>query len=40
MFGKIEKVDNMIVDFLVDMLGVLVSYNLIVCELKFFFSKF
>ncbi|XP_061048536.1 lipopolysaccharide-responsive and beige-like anchor protein isoform X2 [Eubalaena glacialis] len=37
--GKIEKVDNMIADLLVDMLGVLASYNLTVRELKLFFSK-
>uniref|UniRef100_A0A8C4KSV0 LPS responsive beige-like anchor protein n=1 Tax=Equus asinus asinus TaxID=83772 RepID=A0A8C4KSV0_EQUAS len=36
---KIEKVDNMIADLLVDMLGVLASYNLTVRELKLFFSK-
>lgn len=37
--GRIEKVDNMIADLLVDMLGVLASYNLTVRELKLFFSK-
>ncbi|XP_036880518.2 lipopolysaccharide-responsive and beige-like anchor protein isoform X1 [Manis javanica] len=37
--GKIEKVGNMIADLLVDMLGVLASYNLTVRELKLFFSK-
>ncbi|XP_012515470.1 PREDICTED: lipopolysaccharide-responsive and beige-like anchor protein [Propithecus coquereli] len=37
--GKIEKADNMIADLLVDMLGVLASYNLTVRELKLFFSK-
>uniref|UniRef100_A0A8C0NBS8 LPS responsive beige-like anchor protein n=1 Tax=Canis lupus familiaris TaxID=9615 RepID=A0A8C0NBS8_CANLF len=37
--GKIEKVDSMIADLLVDMLGVLASYNLTVRELKLFFSK-
>ncbi|CAI9156744.1 unnamed protein product [Rangifer tarandus platyrhynchus] len=37
--GKIENVDNMIADLLVDMLGVLASYNLTVRELKLFFSK-
>ncbi|XP_066242455.1 lipopolysaccharide-responsive and beige-like anchor protein isoform X3 [Saccopteryx leptura] len=37
--GKIEKVNNMIADLLVDMLGVLASYNLTVRELKLFFSK-
>ncbi|XP_074233563.1 lipopolysaccharide-responsive and beige-like anchor protein isoform X4 [Camelus bactrianus] len=37
--GKIEKVDNIIADLLVDMLGVLASYNLTVRELKLFFSK-
>ncbi|XP_058138435.1 lipopolysaccharide-responsive and beige-like anchor protein isoform X1 [Dasypus novemcinctus] len=37
--GEIEKVDNMIADLLVDMLGVLASYNLTVRELKLFFSK-
>ncbi|XP_042557814.1 LOW QUALITY PROTEIN: lipopolysaccharide-responsive and beige-like anchor protein [Dipodomys spectabilis] len=36
---KIEKVDSMIADLLVDMLGVLASYNLTVRELKLFFSK-
>ncbi|XP_066137114.1 lipopolysaccharide-responsive and beige-like anchor protein isoform X3 [Saccopteryx bilineata] len=37
--GKIEKVNNMTADLLVDMLGVLASYNLTVRELKLFFSK-
>lgn len=37
--GKIQNVDNMIADLLVDMLGVLASYNLTVRELKLFFSK-
>ncbi|KAM8765108.1 lipopolysaccharide-responsive and beige-like anchor protein isoform 2-T3 [Rhynchonycteris naso] len=37
--GKIERVNNMIADLLVDMLGVLASYNLTVRELKLFFSK-
>ncbi|KAH0510766.1 Lipopolysaccharide-responsive and beige-like anchor protein [Microtus ochrogaster] len=37
--GKIEKVDSMIADLLVDMLGVLASYSLTVRELKLFFSK-
>ncbi|XP_023589325.1 lipopolysaccharide-responsive and beige-like anchor protein isoform X4 [Trichechus manatus latirostris] len=37
--GKIENVDSMIADLLVDMLGVLASYNLTVRELKLFFSK-
>ncbi|XP_076995955.1 lipopolysaccharide-responsive and beige-like anchor protein isoform X2 [Tamandua tetradactyla] len=37
--GEIENVDNMIADLLVDMLGVLASYNLTVRELKLFFSK-
>ncbi|XP_055452539.1 lipopolysaccharide-responsive and beige-like anchor protein [Psammomys obesus] len=37
--GKIEKADSMIADLLVDMLGVLASYNLTVRELKLFFSK-
>ncbi|ELW50425.1 Lipopolysaccharide-responsive and beige-like anchor protein [Tupaia chinensis] len=37
--GKIEQADNMIADLLVDMLGVLASYNLTVRELKLFFSK-
>ncbi|XP_004685379.1 PREDICTED: lipopolysaccharide-responsive and beige-like anchor protein isoform X2 [Condylura cristata] len=37
--GKIEKVDSMIADLLVDMLGVLASYNLTVRELKLFYSK-
>lgn len=37
--GKIEKVNSMIADLLVDMLGVLASYNLTVRELKLFFSK-
>ncbi|XP_028932472.1 lipopolysaccharide-responsive and beige-like anchor protein isoform X2 [Ornithorhynchus anatinus] len=36
---RIEKADNMIADLLVDMLGVLASYNLTVRELKLFFSK-
>ncbi|XP_035887775.1 lipopolysaccharide-responsive and beige-like anchor protein isoform X6 [Phyllostomus discolor] len=37
--GKIETVGSMIADLLVDMLGVLASYNLTVRELKLFFSK-
>uniref|UniRef100_A0A8D0WC44 LPS responsive beige-like anchor protein n=2 Tax=Sus scrofa TaxID=9823 RepID=A0A8D0WC44_PIG len=37
--GQIEKADSMIADLLVDMLGVLASYNLTVRELKLFFSK-
>uniref|UniRef100_A0A250Y8F8 Lipopolysaccharide-responsive and beige-like anchor protein n=2 Tax=Castor canadensis TaxID=51338 RepID=A0A250Y8F8_CASCN len=37
--GKIENVDSMIADLLVDMLGVLAGYNLTVRELKLFFSK-
>nr|XP_044987386.1 lipopolysaccharide-responsive and beige-like anchor protein isoform X2 [Jaculus jaculus] len=37
--GKFEEVDSMIADLLVDMLGVLASYNLTVRELKLFFSK-
>ncbi|XP_060234506.1 lipopolysaccharide-responsive and beige-like anchor protein isoform X2 [Meriones unguiculatus] len=37
--GKIERADSMIADLLVDMLGVLASYNLTVRELKLFFSK-
>ncbi|CAM2112910.1 unnamed protein product [Caretta caretta] len=36
---RIDKTDNMIADLLVDMLGVLASYNLTVRELKLFFSK-
>ncbi|NXN99610.1 LRBA protein, partial [Rhinopomastus cyanomelas] len=36
---RIEQADNMIADLLVDMLGVLASYNLTVRELKLFFSK-
>ncbi|OXB68249.1 hypothetical protein ASZ78_016650 [Callipepla squamata] len=36
---KIDRADNMIADLLVDMLGVLASYNLTVRELKLFFSK-
>uniref|UniRef100_A0A8D0HED5 LPS responsive beige-like anchor protein n=1 Tax=Sphenodon punctatus TaxID=8508 RepID=A0A8D0HED5_SPHPU len=36
---RIDKSDNMIADLLVDMLGVLASYNLTVRELKLFFSK-
>uniref|UniRef100_A0A8C3IV62 LPS responsive beige-like anchor protein n=1 Tax=Chrysemys picta bellii TaxID=8478 RepID=A0A8C3IV62_CHRPI len=36
---RIDKADNMIADLLVDMLGVLASYNLTVRELKLFFSK-
>ncbi|XP_051822312.1 lipopolysaccharide-responsive and beige-like anchor protein [Antechinus flavipes] len=36
---RIDKVDNMIADLLVDMLGVLATYNLTVRELKLFFSK-
>ncbi|NXT80145.1 LRBA protein, partial [Zapornia atra] len=36
---RIEKADSMIADLLVDMLGVLASYNLTVRELKLFFSK-
>ncbi|XP_075054984.1 lipopolysaccharide-responsive and beige-like anchor protein [Mixophyes fleayi] len=35
----IDKVDSMIADLLVDMLGVLASYSLTVRELKLFFSK-
>ncbi|RMC13664.1 hypothetical protein DUI87_08741 [Hirundo rustica rustica] len=36
---RIDRADNMIADLLVDMLGVLASYNLTVRELKIFFSK-
>ncbi|KAM8939045.1 lipopolysaccharide-responsive and beige-like anchor protein isoform 2-T2 [Pelodytes ibericus] len=36
---RIDKVDGMIADLLVDMLGVLASYSLTVRELKLFFSK-
>ncbi|XP_071609775.1 lipopolysaccharide-responsive and beige-like anchor protein isoform X3 [Heliangelus exortis] len=36
---RIDKTDSMIADLLVDMLGVLASYNLTVRELKLFFSK-
>ncbi|NXX77051.1 LRBA protein, partial [Urocolius indicus] len=36
---RISRADNMIADLLVDMLGVLASYNLTVRELKLFFSK-
>ncbi|XP_075786138.1 lipopolysaccharide-responsive and beige-like anchor protein isoform X3 [Pelodiscus sinensis] len=36
---RIDKADNMIADLLVDMLGVLASYNLTVRELKLFFSR-
>ncbi|XP_053920638.1 lipopolysaccharide-responsive and beige-like anchor protein isoform X2 [Cuculus canorus] len=36
---RIDRADNMIADLLVDMLGVLASYNLTVRELKLFFSK-
>ncbi|XP_030419420.1 lipopolysaccharide-responsive and beige-like anchor protein isoform X1 [Gopherus evgoodei] len=36
---RIDKADSMIADLLVDMLGVLASYNLTVRELKLFFSK-
>ncbi|KAM5192194.1 lipopolysaccharide-responsive and beige-like anchor protein [Mantella aurantiaca] len=36
---RIDKVDGMIADLLVDMLGVLTSYSLTVRELKLFFSK-
>ncbi|NWJ00519.1 LRBA protein, partial [Crypturellus undulatus] len=36
---RIERADSMIADLLVDMLGVLASYNLTVRELKLFFSK-
>ncbi|NXK91829.1 LRBA protein, partial [Formicarius rufipectus] len=36
---RIHRADNMIADLLVDMLGVLASYNLTVRELKLFFSK-
>ncbi|XP_072262006.1 lipopolysaccharide-responsive and beige-like anchor protein isoform X2 [Pyxicephalus adspersus] len=37
--NRIDKVDSMIADLLVDMLGVLASYCLTVRELKLFFSK-
>ncbi|XP_068135264.1 lipopolysaccharide-responsive and beige-like anchor protein [Hyperolius riggenbachi] len=37
--NRIDKVDSMIADLLVDMLGVLASYSLTVRELKLFFSK-
>ncbi|KAM4807695.1 lipopolysaccharide-responsive and beige-like anchor protein [Rhinophrynus dorsalis] len=37
--NRIDKVDSMIADLLVDMLGVLTSYSLTVRELKLFFSK-
>ncbi|KAM8808825.1 lipopolysaccharide-responsive and beige-like anchor protein isoform 2-T2 [Eudromia elegans] len=36
---RIDRADNMIADLLVDMLGVLATYNLTVRELKLFFSK-
>ncbi|NXP71877.1 LRBA protein, partial [Ramphastos sulfuratus] len=36
---RIDRADNMIADLLVDMLGVLASYNLTVREIKLFFSK-
>ncbi|KAJ7326895.1 hypothetical protein JRQ81_016654, partial [Phrynocephalus forsythii] len=36
---RIDKADNMIADLLVDMLGVLASYNVTVRELKLYFSK-
>ncbi|NXU73940.1 LRBA protein, partial [Oreotrochilus melanogaster] len=36
---RIDRTDSMIADLLVDMLGVLASYNLTVRELKLFFSK-
>ncbi|NWS32967.1 LRBA protein, partial [Polioptila caerulea] len=36
---RIDRADSMIADLLVDMLGVLASYNLTVRELKLFFSK-
>ncbi|XP_018416801.1 PREDICTED: lipopolysaccharide-responsive and beige-like anchor protein [Nanorana parkeri] len=37
--SRIDKVDSMIADLMVDMLGVLASYSLTVRELKLFFSK-
>ncbi|NXO25873.1 LRBA protein, partial [Cisticola juncidis] len=37
--SRIHRADSMIADLLVDMLGVLASYNLTVRELKLFFSK-
>ncbi|XP_077333147.1 lipopolysaccharide-responsive and beige-like anchor protein isoform X1 [Lithobates pipiens] len=37
--NRIDKVDSMIADLLVDMLGVLASYSLTVRELKLFFSR-
>ncbi|XP_056418795.1 lipopolysaccharide-responsive and beige-like anchor protein isoform X2 [Hyla sarda] len=37
--NSIDKVDGMIADLLVDMLGVLASYSITVRELKLFFSK-
>ncbi|XP_066429755.1 lipopolysaccharide-responsive and beige-like anchor protein isoform X2 [Eleutherodactylus coqui] len=37
--NRIGKVDGMIADLLVDMLGVLASYSITVRELKLFFSK-
>ncbi|KAM3937836.1 lipopolysaccharide-responsive and beige-like anchor protein isoform 2-T2 [Leptodactylus fuscus] len=37
--NRIDKVDGMIADLLVDMLGVLASYSITVRELKLFFSK-
>ncbi|XP_040187824.1 lipopolysaccharide-responsive and beige-like anchor protein isoform X2 [Rana temporaria] len=37
--NRIDKVDGMIADLLVDMLGVLASYSLTVRELKLFFSR-
>ncbi|KAM9314187.1 lipopolysaccharide-responsive and beige-like anchor protein isoform 2-T2 [Pholidichthys leucotaenia] len=36
---RISTIDSMIADLLVDMLGVLASYNITVKELKLFFSK-
>ncbi|XP_042323249.1 lipopolysaccharide-responsive and beige-like anchor protein isoform X4 [Sceloporus undulatus] len=39
MLERIDKADNMIADLLVDMLGVLASYNVTVRELKLYFSK-
>ncbi|CAN2388788.1 neurobeachin [Pristimantis euphronides] len=37
--SRIDKVDSMIADLLVDMLGVLASYSITVRELKLFFGK-
>uniref|UniRef100_A0A8C9TTE1 LPS responsive beige-like anchor protein n=1 Tax=Scleropages formosus TaxID=113540 RepID=A0A8C9TTE1_SCLFO len=37
--ARIDKVDSMIADLMVDMLGVLASYSITVKELKVFFSK-